>query len=83
VKLRRNQGGGLAVIVYIGDLFERLVLTPVGGATTTHDTRPYRACVFDRPRRRRPSPTCDEPRHISQETHSTEPPYMAGGADRA
>ncbi|MDQ1644615.1 MAG: hypothetical protein QOJ50_799, partial [Cryptosporangiaceae bacterium] len=38
VKARRNQGGALAVTVYIGDLFERLVVTSASGAQTTHDT---------------------------------------------
>jgi RHS repeat-associated protein len=38
VKLRRDQGGGLAVTVHIGDLFERLVLTSATGAQTVHDT---------------------------------------------
>jgi RHS repeat-associated protein len=38
VKVRRDQGGALAVTVYIGDLFERLVLMSATGTQTVHDT---------------------------------------------
>src|SRR5262249_2365740 len=38
LKVRRNQGGALAVTIYLGNLFERLVLTSPTGSRTTHDT---------------------------------------------
>jgi RHS repeat-associated protein len=38
IKLRRNQGGGTALTIYIGDLFERLIITTPGGKAATCDT---------------------------------------------